>query len=319
MYRTPTCEHDFDINLTFFAQLTLYTFFYRLLLPKASESPTAPAKGQGEAIDTTTQPSGTTGEKAKRQGVGFRLIRLGKKRLPAPEEAIKTGNQPGGIGGDSSEAIWACVSDIGPNPADLTGSMGEQRYNTRTRGQRYVGPSRPVGRGWYALTLQETNPPSSRSVKMVYALSHPSDMGEVQTELGLSSSGCIAMTMRNPTTPSTGQGSAPVSLDDSAKVQMSKNELDETFGGDAKKGGTRYARPEDVSLLDREGVELLLTKERAQSRSEGAKKGAGEDQAEALQKLAEEDTERLSVADVFAELGMSTSDHPPEALQGDWI
>jgi hypothetical protein len=215
-----------------------------------------------------------------------------------------------------SLSIWACVSDIGPDPTSLSGSMGEQRYNTRTRGQRYVGASRPVGRGWYALTLQETNPPSSRSVKLIYALSHPSDMGDVQVELGLASSGCIAISMRNPTTPSNG---APVGLDDSAKVQMTDKEMQETFGGDATKSGIRYARPENVELLDREGVELLLTKERAQSSSDGASKGAGEDQANALKSLAEADTKRLSVGDVFAELQMSTNDHPPEAIQGDWI
>lgn len=58
------------------------------------------AQGQGQA----QQPAGTTGDKAEKQGVGFRLVRLGKKRLPAPEEAIERGLQPGGIGGDSSEA-----------------------------------------------------------------------------------------------------------------------------------------------------------------------------------------------------------------------
>lgn len=216
-------------------------------------------------------------------------------------------------------SIWACISDIGPDPSVLTGSMGEQRYNTRTRGQRYIGPSRPVGRGWYALTLQETEPPSSRSVKLIYSLSHPSEMGTVQTELGLTSSGSIALSIRNPTLPSQGQGSAPVGLDDSAKVQMSGKELDDTFGGDNKNGGTRYARPEDIELLNREGVELLLSKERGQSEDNGASKGAGEDQANALNELAKADSKRLSVEDVLAELQMSTENHPPEALQGEWI
>lgn len=202
--------------------------------------------------------------------------------------------------------------------AALTGTMGENKYNTRTAGQRYVGPSRPVGRGWYALTLQETNPPSSRSVKLVYALSHPSEMGEVQTELGLTSSGCVAMSMRNPTVSSGGQGGA-IGLDDSAKVQMSKDELQETFGGDTKEGGTRWGRPEDVQILDREGVELLLTRERAQSNEDGASKGAGEEQTDALKELAEADGKRLSVDDVFAEISMSTSKHPPQAIEGDWI
>lgn len=197
--------------------------------------------------------------------------------------------------------------------------MAEQRYNTRTRGQRYVGPSRPAGRGWYALTLLETDPPSSRSVKLSYALSHPADMGDVQTELGLSSSGSVVLVMRNPTLPSTGSGAAPVGLDESAKVQMSKGALESTFGGDNRQGGTRYGRPEDVELLDREGVELLLTRERAQSGTDGASKGAAPAQASALTKLAAADTKRLSVDDVLAELQMTTDSQPPAALEGDWI
>ncbi|UZJ55938.1 hypothetical protein CBS101457_005258 [Exobasidium rhododendri] len=293
---------------------------HMLLIPQVSESATAPAPTNGsKKTDSNAQPSATTGEKAKEQGVGYRLIKLGKKRLPAPEEAIKSGLQPGGIGGDSSEAIWACVSDIGPDPKELTGSMGEQRYNTRTVGQRYVGPSRPVGRGWYALTLQQTDPPSSRSVKLIYALSHPSEMGGVQTELGLTSSGTIGISIKNPTIPDQGQGAAPVGLEDGAKAEMSKGELKDTFGGDNKDGGTRYAQPENVELLDREGVEMLLTKERSQSGENGAHKGAGEEQAEALQKLAQADSKRLSIQDVLSELEMSTEKHPPEALQGEWI
>jgi hypothetical protein len=226
----------------------------------------------------------------------------------------------------SYDSIWACVTDIGPNVSELTGTMGEQRYNTRTVGQRYVGPSRPVGRGWYALTLQQTNPPSSRSVKLIYALSHPSDMGDVQTELGLTQSGTVAMTMRNPTQPSTNgngnsnsNGGVAVGLDDSAKVEMSKDELKDTFGGDSKQGGTGYARPEDVSLLDREGVELLLMREKGQSNTAGAQKGAGQDQASALEELAKADAKRFSVDDVLAELHMSTEEYPPNALQGEWI
>lgn len=86
---------------------------HMLLVPQASKSETAPASpGTAEKIAKEKEqnggqqqpPAGTTGEKAKKHGIGFRLVRLGKKRLPAPEEAIARGLQPGGIGGDSSEA-----------------------------------------------------------------------------------------------------------------------------------------------------------------------------------------------------------------------
>lgn len=78
----------------------------------SSTAPADPATAEKAASDNAQQqqqqpkqqPAGVTGDKARQQGVGFRLVRLGKKRLPAPEEALKQGVQPGGIGGDSSEA-----------------------------------------------------------------------------------------------------------------------------------------------------------------------------------------------------------------------
>jgi hypothetical protein len=76
--------------------------FHLLLLPRASDSSTAPAKSNPpEGVENKSEQ---TGEMARQGGVGARLIRLGKKRLPEPNAAIKQGETPGGIGGDSSEA-----------------------------------------------------------------------------------------------------------------------------------------------------------------------------------------------------------------------
>lgn len=75
-----------------------------LLLPRASDSPTAPATDDSDAQAKGENKSEQTGEKARVAGIGARLIRLGKKRMPDPKAAIANGDQPGGIGGDSSEA-----------------------------------------------------------------------------------------------------------------------------------------------------------------------------------------------------------------------
>lgn len=74
-----------------------------LLLPRSSSSSTAPAKPSSQQPSDVENKSEQTGEKAKQGGVGARLIRLGKKRMPEPQEAIERGDQPGGIGGDSAE------------------------------------------------------------------------------------------------------------------------------------------------------------------------------------------------------------------------
>ncbi|PWN44619.1 hypothetical protein IE81DRAFT_321244 [Ceraceosorus guamensis] len=303
---------------------------HMLLLPHASRSETAGADATKDSTGSGVQggtngqqnaPAGTTGDKAKQDGVGFRVVRLGKKRLPAPEVAIANGQQPGGIGGDASETVWSVVADVGPDPAVLSGSMGEQRYNTRTQGERVVGPSRPAGRGWYALSLHKSEPPSSREVRLSFSISHPSEdeFGDVQSQLGLTPSGSFSLSMRNPTLPSTGAGAPPAGLDESARVQMSEKEIQDTFGGDAEGKGTRYARPEQIELLDREGVELLLIREAAQTSKGGAKTGTGEEQAKALEELAAADADRLSTHDVLAQLKMTAKSNPPNALEGQWV
>lgn len=199
--------------------------------------------------------------------------------------------------------------------------MGERRYSTRTRGERVVGPSRLAARGRYAFVLHKTSPPSAQQVRLCYALSHPSseqEMGVVQKELGILLSSSVLVSMRNPTLPSTGEGAPPAGLPESQRVELDKSELQETFGGSTKDGGTRYARPEDVALLDREGVELLLTRERL-GHDASSDKGAGTAQAKALENLAHADGKKMSIDDVFGELMQSSKDMPPDALQGAWI
>lgn len=136
-------------------------------------------------------------------------------------------------------------------------------------------------------------------------------------------------------------------LPEEKRAILTKDELQENFGGDVNKKGNRYARPEEPSLLDRQGVELLLIK-REQQEDEGLK-GLGDEQSEgesilrtelaaqdectvltmtcsldlcndvALAKLAEQDGEKLSDEAVLEELKLSTKDIEVEALSGDWI
>ncbi|PWN20707.1 hypothetical protein BCV69DRAFT_197033 [Microstroma glucosiphilum] len=265
--------------------------FHLLLLPRASDSSTAPAKSNPpEGVENKSEQ---TGEVARQGGIGARLIRLGKKRLPEPNAAIKQGDTPGGIGGDSSEAIWAVVSDVKPSFDSLKAGLAENRYSTKTAGDRVVQAARPVGRGWYVISVSQTEPPSSRQVRLSYALSHPhddKDFGDVQTELGLHKESSVLLQMRNPTLPATGAGAPPAGLDPSSRAQLSDGELQETFGGNAESKGTNYARPENLDLLDRAGVELLMIKKREQEAEEAV--AVGDTHQKTLEKLACESTFR---------------------------
>lgn len=260
---------------------------HMLLVPRSSDSPTAHASSSSN----------------EDKGTGWRLISLGKKRMPDPEIALEQGQKPGGIGGDSSEALWATVVDVGKERGELQGELGEKRYNTRTQGEPFIddiscsvlplsltvpapfagarvtGAARAAGRGWYILTAKEASTPSSREIHLSYALSHPSSdsFGPVQSSLGLHPSSTVLLQLRNPTLPSTGPGAPPAGLAPDQRTEFDKETMEETFGGEVEEGGTRYARPEQPGLLDRSGVELLVIKKRRQE-TEGTK-GAGEEQS----------------------------------------
>lgn len=214
--------------------------------------------------------------------------------------------------------IWSVVSDVGPRLEAIIGKMGEQRYSTRTRGERVVAPSRPAARGRYSFVLYRADPPSTRQVRLCYAISHPSheEFGEVQKQLGIRPKSSILLSMRNPTVPTSGTDAPATGLPESQRADMSKEELQEVFGGETQEGGTRYGRPEDVELLDREGVELLLTRERNQQQISS---GSGEQQANALANAAKADTNNINNQDIFSELHTSFHEHPPDALEGVWV
>ena len=106
---------------------------FMLLVPRASESDTAPvsrsrgkkSSAEEESDDKRKPPNPTA----------YRLVSLGKKRMPSPEAALKSGQEPGGIGGRHSEAIWATVADIGAELKQATEGLGEEHYSTKTRGE----------------------------------------------------------------------------------------------------------------------------------------------------------------------------------------
>lgn len=149
-------------------------------------------------------------------------------------------------------------------------------------GDRIKPAARPAGRGHYALSIKQTDPPSSREVRLTYHLSHPSsdDFGQVQEELGLHPSSSVLVQMRNPTLAPTGPEAPAAGLPEDKRAILTKDELQDNFGGDANKKGNRYARPEEPALLDRSGVELLLIK-REQQEDNGLK-GLGDEQSEGV-------------------------------------
>lgn len=100
----------------------------------------------------------------------------------------------------------------------------------------------------------------------------------MQEELGLHPSSSVLVQMRNPTLAPTGPGAPAAGLPEEQRAILTKEELQDNFGGDVNKKGNRYARPEEPELLDRTGVELLLIK-REQQEDDGSN-GLGDEQHE---------------------------------------
>ena len=156
----------------------------------------------------------------------FRLLRVGRKRLPDV---------------DRRERVWAYVEAVGDDPAVVRRRLVPEVYETRTRGTRHQPAARPVGEGVYALVRRV------RDTQLAYLLSTPAEPGPVQRELNIAPSARYIISVRNP------EAATPrdVGLSPARRPELPP-QLQERFG-------TRRWLPVDPpDLLDVEGVELLL-------------------------------------------------------------
>ncbi|KAF1949300.1 tetrapyrrole biosynthesis, uroporphyrinogen III synthase [Byssothecium circinans] len=69
-------------------------------------------------------------------------------------------------------------------------------YETKTAGTRHVEPATPLAEGVYAITRTEDT-----STHLAYAVTIPSDLGEVQKDLGLRPQGSFIISVKNPERP----------------------------------------------------------------------------------------------------------------------
>ncbi|KAL0951481.1 hypothetical protein HGRIS_008168 [Hohenbuehelia grisea] len=251
-------------------------------------------------------PASATVDTAKKH---YRLITIGKKQLPNPDA--------GGAGHGRGNTFWAAVTRIGDDLHSLEKGLGEQTYETKTLGTRHNAPARLAARGAYAIVNNDPSVPSKRATHLGYYISHPEELGDVQTSLSISRASSFVLQVKNPLAPATGQQRG---LSESKRAEYPAYIMDSIFGRGGKKGresyGLRFASCEAIEMLDREGAELLLIG--AHGGEDGLEKSLGEGRGEALEK-AEQEEGSESVEHVFRELALNTDDFPQEALEGEWI
>ncbi|EIN14025.1 hypothetical protein PUNSTDRAFT_129672 [Punctularia strigosozonata HHB-11173 SS5] len=270
--------------------------FQFILVPRPPESNANAAVPQAETKDRTRKR--------------FRIVTVGKKQLPHPEE--------GGSGKGKKRVLWATIGTVGEDLQKLEDGLDERTYETKTKGARHLEPARPAGRGAYVIVNNDPEVPSKRETHLGYYLSHPAEPGDIQKELGIYQASSFVLQVRNP--EANVSGPPGTGLPKNKRAKYPEEIMLSVFGKGGSKGrepsGLRFTPIERVDLLDYEGAELLLIA--ARGGEEGLEASVGEENAKALEKTEKKDRKE-SIDDVFRELTLDIERFPVDALKGHWI
>jgi len=190
-------------------------------------------------------------------------------------------------------------------------------YNTATMGTRHTPEVTPIGEGVYAITISGGGQGTSH---LAYMLTIPSEIGQVQQDVGLAEKGSFVISVKNP---ESGTGNGAAQLQNSAQYPQ---EIIEEFAG-------RAWGPAKPKHIDYEGAAVLLIGEsfdQVVAAEEDKGKDALETPQEELEKLENEDELRVENLkgeqhccfppakanilagddSIFADLGISSKDYP---------
>ena len=198
---------------------------------------------------------------------------IGAKRLPDTDE---------------HERNWGFVDLVAKSAKEVTDALGEDHYDTKTRGKRVRPAARPAGEGVYVLTR------TGKTMHLAYALELPDKPGPVQKQLNIAEGASFALSIKNPE-----KGSPrDTGLDNAEKANYPEQ---------APEGVPRPpVRDRGYRLLDYEGAQFILI-------------GAGSNVKRDLGIDLEPEYESEATADIFKQLRLSKGKHPVEPLlKGEW-
>ncbi|KMQ49947.1 hypothetical protein CHISP_3161 [Chitinispirillum alkaliphilum] len=205
----------------------------------------------------------------------FRLAIMGKKELPDPEISGK-------------QRYWGHISTVKNSPKAIREELGPEKYETKTRGERYIEAARPAGEGVYKIISH------GRHTHLAYVLELPQKPSNVQEELNIESEASYIISVKNPSKPSPpGVGLSK------GEAQFPKN-LTEEFRG------RRFSETDPPGFLDYQGAEFVLI-------------SASEDIKQELGTEIEKENETENKADIFTDLRLNKKKHPVKPLfEGEW-
>lgn len=220
-----------------------------------------------------------------------RLLALPKKMLPKSRQ----------------DRFLVFVENPSATIKDLREQFSSNEYATKTSGTSHTPSATPFAEGIYAITS------TGRESHLAYHLTVPSSIGEIQKELGLNEKGSFVVSAKNPNAP----GPANATLDNPASYPEDIQ----------KKFRNLRWMPLEPELLKYQNTQFLLIGEgigemgnAVQEMSEDAKDDTKETPIEEIQKLEEEDHDRVEHLKgddpVFADLGLSSKEY--STMQTTW-
>ena len=162
----------------------------------------------------------------KPQGGRFRLINVGRKRLPDLE---------------GHERNWGFVEMVSDAGKEIEEELQRDTYETKTRGERVLLAARPAGEGVYALVREGSK------THLVWALELPKKPGPVQKAFHIPEEASLAISIANPEKRG---GPRTAQLSEEQRAHYPKS-LQKAFRN-------RKFATEDPRLLDYEGAQVIF-------------------------------------------------------------
>lgn len=256
----------------------------------------------------------------------YRLIRIGKKKLPSIREHNR---------------FWGIIEEATHDYEKIHHLIVSEHYTTLTLGERVTPACRPAGEGVYGIVKRDNYS------HLAYVLELPHELGEVQKALNIVAEGCFVLSVKNPealpystysaTLPTkpvpradTDQGIPLPALDDRRAVQQMIHDQPGLPRRDpstvpqsplriefpphlqAAFQGKRFAAALPLEMLDQKGVEVVLIGESDNLAAEFGRVG---------QQLEGEviDAQTFTDEDLLRELHLTKKENPIEPLRyGTW-
>ncbi|KAF3035138.1 hypothetical protein E8E12_006342 [Didymella heteroderae] len=198
-----------------------------------------------------------------------------------------------------NDRFMAFVEKANTSIQDLKDNFFQgSEYNTQTQGTRRDDPVTPIAEGVYLITRTE-----DATTHLVYSTTIPSEIGEVQEDLGIKDQGSFVISVKNP------ERSGPANASLPQKPDFSKEIIEEFRGLAWSEVKPKY--------LDHEYCQILLIGENTDKAVEPTKKNEKHDKEtpkEEIEQLEHEDelrVEHLKGDDsVFEDLKISKDEYP---------